>query len=287
MRLEFLQEVQLERGALDQLLPSAISFDAIGGEICVTEQRGRRLHLLNEAGVEHFCTLRLSDLRAPQDGCIAGDGSLFCLDLNQDGRGLRIRKLNLLGEAAEFEAEVPAAGWSPNHLTLGPQGRLVSLDTARGILACHDAASGALLWQALLFDGDVFELGMGRPYCEADGRILVPGGETHMVHVYDRDGREIGSFGEFGTGPGGLVFPIGVARAGADRILVLDRMRHKILVYDDELEYVTELGQGGIWPGLFYHPLAIAVVGTDRVIVSQGYQSRVQIFALTCEGQSR
>ena len=147
----------------------------------------------------------------------------------------------------------------------------------------HDFESGVLIWRQDVLENEVFDLGLGRPACSPDGRIFVPGGESHQVHVYSPDGDALPPFGRFGTGPGGLVFPIGVAFGPHSTILVLDRMRHKILVFDSAYKFVTELGRAGIWPGQLYHPLAIAASDDGRVFISQGFQSRVQLFRLLFE----
>ncbi|MBU8871653.1 MAG: NHL repeat-containing protein [Gemmatimonadales bacterium] len=281
--LEFVQEVDLLRGAQAHLYPSAVTYDPVGNEICVTENRGRSFHILNNLGLELFRTGRFADLRGPQDGSLAADGSIIFLDLNRDRPGASIRKLNLFGEPVVFLSESPSPAWSPQHLVITPDGGLLTLDGTLGILAMHDADSGSLLWKQDVMENKTFDLGLGRPGCSIDGRILVPGGESHQVHVFSAEGTPLNSFGKLGTGPGGMVFPVGVAFGPEDMILVLDRMRHKILVFDSAYQYVTELGRPGIWPGQFYHPLAIAASDDGRVFVSQGFQSRVQVFKIHLE----
>jgi DNA-binding beta-propeller fold protein YncE len=282
--LEYEKGVSLSYGPLSHLYPSAVTYDGVGREICVTESRGRAFHIINEWGVEVFRTGRFADLRGPLEGSLSPDGSLFCIDLNRDTRGSSISKLNLYGEPMSFEAEVPIRGWSPDHLVFAADGNLLSLDGTARILALHDVESGSLIWQQEIMDEEAADLGFGRPFCAPDGRIFLPGGESHQVHVYSADGAFLSSFGRFGTGPAGMVFPIGVAFGPNGSILVLDRMRHKILVFDSAYEYVTEVGRAGIYPGQFYHPLSIAALEDGRVYVSQGFQSRVQIFQLLFEG---
>lgn len=281
--LEFEKGVDLSYDALAHLYPSAVTFDSAGREICITESRGRAFHILNEWGVEVFRTGHFANLRGPLEGSLSADGSLFYIDLAGDTRGTTIGKLNLFGEPEAFDPRQPASGWSPDHLILDSAGNLLSLDTSSRILALHDAGDGSLLWQQLILDDAAGDLGLGRPFCAPDGRIFVPGGESHQVHVYSAEGVLVQSFGRFGTGPGGLVFPVGVALGPNESILVLDRMRHKILIFDSAYEYVTEVGRAGIYAGQFYHPLSIAATDDGRVYVSQGFQSRVQIFKLLFE----
>jgi hypothetical protein len=142
--------------------------------------------------------------------------------------------------------------------------------------------TGAVLWQrAVATDGEESDqLFLGRP-CEApDGTIYLPGGELHAVLVLDAEGRQTGRFGEFGTGPGKMIFPVAVAVTPEGLVLVLDRMRHKILVHDAELRLLGEHGSLGAAPGQFYQPNDMAVTDDGRVLVAQGFEGRVQVFRL-------
>jgi DNA-binding beta-propeller fold protein YncE len=124
------------------------------------------------------------------------------------------------------------------------------------------------------------ELQLGRPVEAPDGRIYVPSGILHSVIVFSEGGRRLKAFGEFGSGPGKLVFPVGVAIGPDESILVLDRMRHKVLMFDPDHNLLGEFGSMGAGPGQFYHPSAIAASDDSKVYVSQGYGSRVQVFSI-------
>lgn len=257
--------------------PVAVSVDPVRGEICITDEGAAALHVFNAQGARLFVSDRVARLANPASGLIDGEGRFVCTD--SDSLAARtLRRLNFLGEPEAFRAQPPTAVWRPQHLCLSPEGRYVSLDPDAGLLACHDASTGALLWQRAVAGPRAEALHLGRPAAAPDGRIYVPGGEAHEVIVLAADGQELERFGSLGTAPGRFVHPVGVAFLPAGRIAVLDRMRHAVLVFDAAHRFVTEFGGFGGAPGRLYHPVAIAAAADGTVYVAQGYGARVQAF---------
>lgn len=257
--------------------PNAVSIDPVRGEICVTDEGASALHVFNAQGARLFVTSGVAGLASPASGLIDGQGRFVCTDTDSS-TGRTLRRLSFLGEPEPYRAQAPASAWRPLHLCLLPDGDYLSLDPEAGLLACHDADSGALRWQRAVAGPRADELHWGRPAAAPDGRLYIPGGETHQVIVLAPDGQELERFGSLGTAPGRFVHPVGVAFLPAGRIAVLDRMRHTVLVFDAEHRFVTEFGGYGGAPGRLYHPVAIAATSEGTVYVAQGYQARVQAF---------
>lgn len=257
--------------------PVAISVDPGRGEICVTDEGAAALHVFNAQGARLFVSDRVARLANPASGLIDHEGRFVCTD-SDSLAGRTLRRLNFLGEPEAFHAQPPAAGWRPLHLCLSPEGHYVSLDADAGLLACHDASTGALVWQRAVAGPRADELHLGRPAAAPDGRLYIPGGEGHEVIVLAADGQELERFGSLGTAPGRFVHPVGVAFLPAGRIAVLDRMRHAVLVFDSAHRFLMEFGGFGGAPGRLYHPVAIAATVDGTVYVAQGYEARVQAF---------
>jgi len=269
--------LQLDVGAAGQARPVALSIDPANGDVCVTDEQGVRLHVVDDHGITLFTSSVVAGLSTPADACLERDGGIVLVD--RDAGGARtLRKLDLRGEPVHFDVETPTPLWRPDHLIVTADGHYVSLDKTSGTLTKHDASTGRVLWHRLL-EGVGEQSELGRPAEAPDGSLYIPGGELHLVLVRTADGMDAGSFGRAGTAPGRLAFPVGVAFGPAGEVLVLDRMRHTVLVYDSDHEFVSEFGSFGGAPGQFYHPLAIAAT-PERVLVAQGYGGRVQAFGI-------
>ena len=100
------------------------------------------------------------------------------------------------------------------------------------------------------------------------GRVHVAQrGTNRPVVVFDRDGREIGDWGE-----GALAEPHYINRANGG-MLVADRDAHQVLRFDGAGRLTQALGKRH-WPSLdapFNHPTAAAEAPDGEIFVSDGY----------------
>lgn len=113
---------------------------------------------------------------------------------------------------------------------------------------------------------------------DREGRVHVAQrGTEQPVLVFDRDGKQIGSWGA-----GTLAEPHYINAAGDDGILVADRDAHQVLRYDRNGTLVQALGRRH-WPSLdapFNHPTAAAQAPDGEIYVADGYgNSSVHRFA--------
>jgi peptidylglycine monooxygenase len=113
---------------------------------------------------------------------------------------------------------------------------------------------------------------------DGEGRVHVAQrGTDQPVVVFDRDGREIGSWGE-----GTLAEPHYINATSDGGMLVADRDAHQVLRFDRNGQVVKALGRRH-WPSLgapFNHPTAAAEAADGEIFVSDGYgNSNVHRFA--------
>ncbi|MFO7610853.1 MAG: NHL repeat-containing protein [Candidatus Krumholzibacteriia bacterium] len=274
----------LDGGAGGRVQPTHVSCDPVSGEICVTDARQSALHVLSARHVPLVRTGPFAGISWPASGSVDRDGTLVFTDTG-DARTFVMRRLDIYGEPAPFAPESPLDGWSPRLVTVLADGDYLSLDQANAVLARHERDSGRLVWWLRVGDPQARDTLLDRPAEGPDGTIYVPGGDQRRVFVVTAEGRPAGAFGEFGSAPGRMVLPVGVACGPGGTILVLDRMRAKILVFGPDHRFQSEFGSLGARPGQFYHPAAIAATPDNKICVAQGFLGRVQVFRVfTAEG---
>lgn len=286
-------QFQYERGLTlsqtrdSQARPVAVTCDPLTGETCVTDGVFSSLHLFNAAGVETFRTGAYAGLSLPNDGAVDHEGRLVTVVSTAGGLGT-IQRLTVYGERDDWSPQAPAERWCPTHLTVARDGNYVTVDGISGLMAKHDAASGAVLWANVIAtpgaDDPDLDMDLGRPTELSDGSYAVAGNNLHVVLVVSAEGAPLAAFGRFGTSPGRMVTPVATAEGPRGMLLVLDQMRHKVMAFDGQHEFLDEFGSIGDAPGDFYHPVSMATDAAGRLYVAQGYRSRVHVFSVLADG---
>ncbi|MCB1184227.1 NHL repeat-containing protein [bacterium] len=283
---QYAGQLEISRGSDGALRPVSVTCDPVSQEIVVTDARQMGIHIFNPARVEVFRTSGFAALVGPVDASLDAAGRTVFLQ-RLAGRAHAVRRLDLYGEPDGFTAAAPTAEFDPEHLLVTHDGHYLTLDSNSGLLVKNDADTGVVLWSRNLGGEATGNNGLmlfGRPAEAPDGRIIVPGGATHVILVLDAHGAIQTAFGRFGSSPGRLVFPVGAAFGPHGELLVLDRMRHKVLVFDGtDYEFQSEFGAQGSSPGQFYHPVALASSADGRLFVAQGFQGRVQVFNILAD----
>jgi DNA-binding beta-propeller fold protein YncE len=277
--------LNLTRHQDGRLLPAAVTCDPLGGGLVVTDAAQGALHVFNRAGIETFRTTGYSGLTQPVDGAIDHAGRLIGVTMVNGARPT-LARLDVYGEPDGWTAAAPIADWQPDHVMVAHDGNYVTIDGTAGLLAKHDAASGQVLWSAVIAEPASLDLEMGlsRPVQLADGTYVVCGSNLHRVILAGEGGEVISTFGRFGSSPGRMVAPVAVAAGPDGSILVLDQMRHKVVAFDAQGAFISEYGSVGDAPGAFYYPVSIATDGSGHLYVAQGYRGRVQVFSVLADG---
>ncbi len=93
----------------------------------------------------------------------------------------------------------------------------------------------------------------------------------------------IGDFGRYGTAPGQMVWPAGIATDSRQRLFVSDEWNQRISVFDTEGSLLGEWGEAGSGPGQLKRPCGVAVDTEGNLLVVDSGNHRIQRF--TPEGQ--
>ena len=89
-------------------------------------------------------------------------------------------------------------------------------------------------------------------------RVYVSDRDAHHVQVLDAQGNPGAVIAGYGTSPGRLILPRGVA-ADADRVYVADSGNHRIQAFSPAGTFLWALGSKGTAPGLFNEPKGLGL----------------------------
>lgn len=115
---------------------------------------------------------------------------------------------------------------------------------------------------------------------DSTGNLYVVNGLTSGIHVFNRRGIHIRSFGRRGSGTGKLSAPAAVGIDSDSRIYILDANRQMILVYSEYGEFSYEFGGLGREELRFFYPSDIAIGNEGRLYVSDSMNDRIQVLLL-------
>ncbi len=156
----------------------------------------------------------------------------------------------------------------------------VCLDDRQNLYVSDSANGGVIRFTA----GYKFERVFAAP---ADSRItgivfakgILYGVDTlnHRVLGFDREGKQVLSFGERGTGKGQFNFPTHID-ADSEYIYITDAMNFRVQVFDHKGAFVRVVGSWGRGGGNFSKPKGAAVDKKRRIFVTDAMFDNVQIF---------
>ena len=164
---------------------------------------------------------------------------------------------------------------APVGVAVDDEGRVYIADSVRG--------------SVFVLDEDhefAFEIGRGslrRP----TGLVLSP--EQDRLHVvdtiacrvvtFDLSGRQVGSFGGRGVGPGEFNAPTHIAVGLDGRISVSDSLNFRVQVFEPDGTLVAAFGEPGDGAGSFARPKGIASDSRGRLYVVDAAFENVQVFS--------
>ena len=130
----------------------------------------------------------------------------------------------------------------------------------------------------------------GRAFREAVDLALGPEGMIYLVQrgtpihrnvsvkVCNVDEEWFGDFGEYGSEPGQMVWPAGIAVDAQQRLYVTDEWNQRVTVYDTQGNLLGQWGEAGDGDGQLDRPSGIAVDNNQDLLVVDARNHRVQRF---------
>ena len=102
---------------------------------------------------------------------------------------------------------------------------------------------------------------------------------TSRIHVFDKDGNPLSSWGTKGSGDGELDGPSGLAFDKQDNLYIVDGLNHRVQKFTKEGKLLTKWGSQGGGEGQFNMPWGIAIDKPGDVYVADWKNDRVQKFS--------
>lgn len=119
----------------------------------------------------------------------------------------------------------------------------------------------------------------GKPvglYVHSDDRVFVADTHYHRVVVYDRDGNEVGRFGEEGSGPGQFGLPTDVAVDAKGFIYVSEYGGNdRITKWSADLQFVSVLVTGEVAGQPLRRPAALIIDGEQTLWIADACNHRI------------
>jgi DNA-binding beta-propeller fold protein YncE len=174
-----------------------------------------------------------------------------------------------------LKTDAQGAMYSPLEIRLDSKGRIYVTDSERKELLVLSPEGKTLM--ALGKKEDI-----GRPtglaLDEARNRLYVADTVKHQVVVYDLAGKHLFTFGERGSEPGQLNYPVNLAVDGNGQLFVTDTGNFRVQIFDSEGKYRSAFGEVGDTYGTFSRPKGIALDSDNNVYAVDAAFNNFQIF---------
>ncbi len=110
------------------------------------------------------------------------------------------------------------------------------------------------------------------------GILYVVDRQQHRVIAFDKQGRQLFTFGSFGDSNGNFNVPLAIAIGADDKLYVLDSGNFRVQVFDARGAYLSKFGSVGDRAGLFANPKGIALDSAGHIYVTDAAFSNFQVF---------
>lgn len=263
--------------------PSAMHFDRFHDEILVGDAGKNRVLIFQPNGVYKFEFDLAEIVTSPRDITVDPAGYIYVIGSTPEGPAFQ--KFDFDGTpmtAFPVPAELEGRPVEIRFLACDDTGRIHALDHLGKRVLVYDTLGRLLRHYPLGADTSDQRTSLaafGSPSFN-NGDLLVPVGNAGTVYRYDSEGRQLGTYGIYGSKPGQLIFPVAVETSPEGIVMVLDRSRYSVVCYTEEGDFLGEWGGRGFRAGWFLGPFLLAAPSAEMAVVGQVFRSRIQVCAL-------
>ncbi|MEX0761820.1 MAG: NHL repeat-containing protein [Dehalococcoidia bacterium] len=178
----------------------------------------------------------------------------------------------------------------PFHATLGMR-RVTTypMDLAFGddgmmFVLCRNDGEGGDVRRTNWDDDDLGTFGSGFMWPvqiirDRDEKLYISDEGNHTISIWDRDGKQHGSWGRHGSGDGELNRPSGIMFDADGNMLVADTLNHRIQRFTPDGTFLSKFGSHGSGAGELDMPWGVAVDDENNILVADWHNNRIQKFA--------
>ena len=136
------------------------------------------------------------------------------------------------------------------------------------------------LVDAMLAQAGVFRDNQAVPdrVLDSDDHVYVPDEFMHNVSIFDREGKFLERWGEFGTGVGQFNRPSGIAIDSDGNLHIVDHLNARVQKLSPDGKFISSFGTFGTEPGLFNFPWGISIDSEDGIWIADWRNDRIQRF---------
>ena len=113
------------------------------------------------------------------------------------------------------------------------------------------------------------------------GRVVIADRGNHCLWIYTANGQLLARFGQQGSNPGDLHYPMGVAIDDDGNIFTSESGNHRISVFTAGGKFVRCFGRKGTDPGMFQNPRHLCFDPHGRLVVVDEQNQRLQLFSVS------
>ena len=170
---------------------------------------------------------------------------------------------------------------NPVDFALGSGGSLYVVSRGNPFIPCHGITKCTLdhefIWESR---GPSFANGQS-PWpmsinVDSNENLYVSDDYTSLIHIFDKDGTLLDSWGAKGSGDGELNGPSGLAFDKQDNLFIVDGLNHRVQKFTKDGMFLAKWGSQGSGEGQFNMPWGIAIDKQGDVYVADWKNDRVQ-----------
>ncbi len=212
----------------------------------------------------------------PRGIAVAGDGTIFCVDMTG-----RVQVLSGTGDILSVWMTPSVEKGRPEGLAIDGSGNILVADTHYGRVIKYSPEGKELLVIGGPGEGPgqfVFPLAVAM---SPTGDVFVSdyGGREDRVQRFSAEGKFISGWGVRGTAPGEFRRPSGLAIDGDSRVYVADTGNHRVQRFTVEGKFIDCWGSEGTGPGQLSYPYDLALTSDGTVVVCEYQNCRVSEFS--------
>ncbi|XP_070560806.1 tripartite motif-containing protein 2-like [Ptychodera flava] len=159
----------------------------------------------------------------------------------------------------------------PSDATISVDGNILTTDSGSNqVIVCDENGNVVRCFGKGKFR---YPIGIANNYF--NGRVYVVDNWAHCIHIYDKGGNHIKSFGGFGNRNGQFSYPTFVCIDNTGNVFVSDSGNHRIQVFNGDGHFLYTFGSEGNGDGELDYPKGVAVDKHGHVYVADCNNARV------------